>query len=65
VNELKKRVILARQKRAARLRENYRLARNWGYSAEESTIIMNRGKGTINEMAEREGRLWSDKKNQL
>ena len=53
---LEKRVIRAKRKRADRLRRNYQLARRYGYTSEEASLIMNQGKDTIIFNAEREGR---------
>ena len=52
MTELQIRVIDARRKRAKRLRDNYRPARDLGYTSEEASILMNRGRARIIEDAE-------------
>jgi hypothetical protein len=70
LSELEKSVIEYRRKRAKRLRRNYFLARGFGYTAEESSLLQNQGHATIAHQAYQENReldgtheqaeLWGD-----
>ncbi len=58
-DSLAKRVIDTRRKRARRMKLNYHLARAYGYTAEESSIIMNQGFRSIMDNAETDGRKYN------
>ncbi len=55
---LQKRVLDARKKRNERLRTNYHLCRGFGYTAEESSILMNQGWKNIIANAYQAGMYW-------
>ena len=55
MNDLKKRVIEAKRKRAGRLKKHYQLARSYGYSSEESSLLMNMSQENITHNARKDG----------
>ncbi len=56
--ELEKKVLEARNRRNRRMRINYHLCRGFGYSAVESSIVMNQGWKNIIANAYRDGMYW-------
>ena len=55
MNDLQARVIKAKRRVAARLKKHYRYARDFGYSAEESSLLMNMSQENIAMQARKDG----------
>jgi hypothetical protein len=57
VTDLQKRVIDNRKKKVKRLRRNYQLARAYGYTSEEASLLQNQSHKTLVYNAVKDGRI--------